>query len=176
LVTVFCLASRDHAAREVVAGVTYQPCGTWYRRGATKLSPARNGMLRAALGHELVAALMVEPVAAARPDIIHAHGFAALTASVRAARQCGARVIYDPNGSAPADAAKPGPLLQRWISAVELRGLRRVSAIIASPWQADRLIELYAAVADGPKGLPAAMARHALASPWQPARPMAFGG
>ena len=61
--------------------------------------------------------------------------------------------------------------------AAALAGLR---ARFAWERQAERLIDVYAAVANGPQGLPAAMARRALATAWrpmgQPATALGSGG
>jgi Glycosyl transferase 4-like domain len=192
-VTVFCRAGPTLTAEEQIAGVRYVRLKAWHWP-----QPAIAPFLQ----HQLFAATFGRAVAAAAPDLIHAHGFATLPAAVRAAARCRARVIYDIRspevGELPA-----GPMLTAWIRWLEQRALRRVAATIAasrsiaadkarsfgipqptlvldepglgSHRQAKHLIEVYDAVARGPRGLPLAMAQRALATCLRPAGAFATG-
>ena len=142
-VMVFCLAGRGLASEECIAGVRYVRLPEWHRRGfadgadATAANPKRRSILvalKAALApfvqHELHSATFLEAVAASRPAIVHAHDFETLPAAIRAARQCGARVVYDMHELEEGRLPAAGPLLKRWKATLERRFLKRVAAAI----------------------------------------------
>jgi len=186
-VTVLCRSAPGLAEDEWIAGVRYMRPRHWHR-----------SMLATANVAKLAADL--------RPDILHAHGPTALPAAVRAAKLCDARVVYEIRAADQSWLPTP---LRTWL---ERRALRRVAATVAlcpriasvkardfgiplptlvpgsagpGGWSqhADLIVEVYAAVAGGPRGLPAAMARRALAtltlsrasSAWRPSRALVAG-
>ena len=144
-VTVFCLAGRGLAPEEYCNGVRYRRLPEWHR--SAPASPAASGLpagatRRRGLGrwlkhaavpfiqHELHSATFLEAVAGAAPDIVHAHDFETLPAAVRAARRCGARVIYDMHELEEGRLPAASPAVRRWKSSLERRFLRSVSAAI----------------------------------------------
>ena len=144
-VTVFCLAGIGLAAEQHAAGVRYLRLPEWHRGGSPRAAGngkpvgphAAGGVfsgLKTAvvpfLQHELHSATFLEAVAAARPDIVHAHDFETLPAAVRAARRCGARVIYDMHELEEGRLPAAGRFLARWKTSVERRFIKSVSAAI----------------------------------------------
>lgn len=223
-ITVYCLAGCGFPATELVAGARYVRLPEWHSSASATATPAPAGTfawLKTAvvslIQHELHSATFLEAVAAARPDIVHAHGLDTLPAAVRAAKRCGARVIYDMHELEEGQLPAAAPLMVRWKTSLERRYLRSVAASIAvSPstasskarkyniplptvvlnapcisvtapadsdpcarvrWQrqARHLLEVYDAVANSPRGLPAAMARRALATALRPAAALIAG-
>jgi len=160
-VTVFGLAGRGLATKEIVAGVRYRRCAEPHRAllsgdspvPENELAPSRPGsglvsaikiLLEPFVRHELMAASFVGPVAADAPDIIHAHDFETLPAALRAAKRCGARVIYDMHELEEGRHPGPGPLLKRWKMWIEGRAHRRIAAAITtSPSYAAHKASLY---------------------------------
>ena len=145
-VTVFCLAGPGGAGNEHQEGVCYRRLPPWHRRwtgtqdvtvsGAEPL-PRRHtiisdikGLFEPYLRHELLAATFAGPVAAAAPDLIHAHDFETLPAAVRAAARCGARVVYDMHELEEGRLPAASPLLAAWKTHLETRALMQVSATL----------------------------------------------
>lgn len=139
-VTVFCLAAAGLPSEEVVAGVVYRRCQEWHRStratavtqktALPKRSVTLKSLIAAFVRHELNAATFTAAVASHAPTIIHAHDFETLPAAVRAARRCGARVIYDMHELEEGRHPTPGPLLARWKRLVERHALSHVSAVL----------------------------------------------
>ena len=177
-VTVFGLLARGLAAKEVVHGVRYRRCAEPHRAllqgdllgvaAGPALSRPGSGMISKIkelvepfARHELMAASFVGPVTADRPDIIHAHDFETLPAALRAARRCGARVVYDMHELEEGRHPGPGPLLKRWKMWIEARAHRQIAAAITtSPAYAARKASIYdisepIVVMNGPRIAPA---------------------
>lgn len=160
-VTVFGLAARGLATKDVVAGVRYRRCAEPHRAlldGPAPIGVAEpstrqvddgiisyiKGLIEPFVRHELMALAFVEPVVKDRPDIIHAHDFETLPAALRAAKRCGARVIYDMHELEEGRHPGPGPLLKRWKMWIEARAHRQIAAAITtSPSYAAHKASLY---------------------------------
>ena len=148
-VTVFGVLARGLAVKEVVNGVRYRRCAEPHRAllpGDAPLvaagpAPSRPGsgmiskikdLIEPFVRHELMAATFVGLVADDRPDIIHAHDFETLPAALRAAKRCGARVVYDMHELEEGRHPGPGPLLKRWKMWLEGRAHRQIAAAITT--------------------------------------------
>ncbi len=148
-VTVFCLAGAGRAAQEHLNGVNYRRCAEPHRRvlrgvgGETSAGAAKarkslglistiKGMIEPFLRNQLLAAALAAPAAQSQPDIIHAHDFETLTAALRAAGRCGARVIYDMHELEEGRHPGPGPLLRRWKMWIESHAHTRIAAAITT--------------------------------------------
>jgi glycosyltransferase involved in cell wall biosynthesis len=160
-VTVYGLAARGLATKETVAGVRYRRCAEPHRAlldgplptadsgpGPASTAPGLvskiKEMVEPFVRHELMAATFVAPVAAGLPDIIHAHDFETLPAAIRAAKRCGARVLYDMHELEEGRHPGPGPLLRRWKMWLEGRAHRHLAAAITtSPSYAERKASFY---------------------------------
>lgn len=178
----------SHAAALRQAGCRVQVfslAGAGGSAGARFVPP----MLAWCLQYECAAASLHRALVCAAPDLIHAHGPQTLFVALRAAERTGARVIYDIR-----EPASRGSALTAWRRWQEQRSLRRVSATIAArpaiafglghaqptivpdaPAHSHSLIEVYDAVANGPRGLPVAMAQRALATNLRPVGAFATG-
>ena len=160
-VTVFGLAARGLATKDIVNGVRYRRCAEPHRAllegaaPAATMAPAPSqpgagilstikSVIEPFVRHELMAATFVEPVVRDQPDIIHAHDFETLPAALRAAKRCGARVIYDMHELEEGRHPGPGPLLKRWKQWIEARAHRQIAAAITtSPSYAAHKASLY---------------------------------
>ncbi len=148
-VTVYGLAARGLATKAVVAGVRYRRCAEPHRAlldgppsgFASEPAPSRPGsgilskikdVIEPFVRHELMAATFVGPVSAALPDVVHAHDFETLPAAIRAAKRCGARVIYDMHELEEGRHPGPGPLLKCWKMWLEGRAHRQIAAAITT--------------------------------------------
>jgi glycosyltransferase involved in cell wall biosynthesis len=144
-VTVFGLAAPGLPTREIVNGVRYRRCAEPHRaalQGAGSAPQAvrpKSGlisnikaMIEPFVRHELLAASLVEHVAVDLPTIVHAHDFETLPAALRAAKRCGARVIYDMHELEEGRHPGPGPLLKRWKMWIEGRAHGRIAAAITT--------------------------------------------
>ena len=185
-VRVLCLSKAHAPAIETRNGVTFERCSEPHRRGfrgrvqpsvgptapraRTPRGPRGSvysralATLKAAVGpfvqHEINTLTFTRAAARLAPDIIHAHDFEVLSAAVRAARACGARVVYDMHELEEGRLPAPSALARWWKARIERRALAEVAATLTVSPSIARLkaaqhdIPLPAVVLNAPRRAP----------------------
>lgn len=142
-VHVFGTATRDTPAFEVNAGITFhrfewRPAqlllSTWPLKAVAALSrPMATWLAKRVtpyLKYRLFTRVFARHLAAARPDLLHAHDLICLPAAAAAAELCGARLVYDAH-ELETHRSPPLPWLQKlFVARTERRHSRAASAVI----------------------------------------------
>ena len=142
-VTVFATADERGPMSETLGGVTYRRLRwrSWeevasgaFLRWPRRLAPAPVELASKAafvlLRHRLFARRFAPAIAAAAPQLIHAHDLICLPAACVAAAACGASVLYDAH-ELEADRFPAPPLPLRWhLARLERRWARRADGVV----------------------------------------------